>query len=77
MQFCSQNDEDRKIHPIQFGSSTINATERTFFMCVSKALAEVFDLRMLRVYLLPSEPLLLVADLQELQNTFKKTYMLD
>lgn len=58
---------DGKVHPIQFGSRTMNAPERSYSACEREALAVVFGLKKFRVYLLSSEPLTLVTDHEALQ----------
>ena len=68
----AQKKEDGKIHPIQYASRTMNMSERKYSAFEREALAFIFALKKLRVYLLSSAPLKLDSDHQALCYAFRK-----
>ena len=67
-----QKKEDRKIHPLQYASRTMNTSERNYSACAREALAVIFALKKFRVYLLSSVPFKLVTGHQALSHAFRK-----
>lgn len=68
----SQRNSDDHVHPIQFASRTLTSTEQNYSVCEREALAVVFGLRKFRLYLLSTEPFLLLTDQQALKTAFRK-----
>lgn len=68
--FLGQEKEGGKIHPIHFASRTTTAAERNYSACENEALAVVFALRKFRVYLLSSEPFVMLKDQQAPRAAF-------
>lgn len=71
----SQKKEYEKIHPIQFGSHTMNAAEPSYSAIQWEALAVLLVLKKIRVFLLSTEQFTLVTDHQAFQYAFKKKYI--
>lgn len=68
----TQKDDDGKTHPVQFASRTMTVAERKYSACEREALAVIFALRKFRLYLLSTEPFILMTDQQALKSAFAR-----
>lgn len=71
----SQKKTYGKVHPIQFGSRTMNASERSYSACEREAFAVLFGLKTFPLYFLSNKWITLITDHQALQNALKKLYI--
>lgn len=67
-----QKKEDGNVNTIYYASSTLNDAEKKYSTSEREALAVIFAVRNISVYLLSSEPFEMFTDHQALQFAFQK-----
>lgn len=65
----------KKTHPIHSNSGTITKEERSYDACDRETFAVLFGLRHFCLYLLSTEPCILISDHKSLKNALKKIDM--
>lgn len=68
----AQKKNDRKFYPLKYASRTMKAVAKKYSACERDALAVIFALKKLRVYLLSTNTFKLNTDHQALQYAFNK-----
>lgn len=68
----AQKNPNGKVHPVQFASRTTKSAETNYSACERDDLAVIFALQKFIVYLLSSEPFVVVTDHKALKYAFQK-----
>lgn len=68
----AQKKKDGRVLPVQLASRTIGSSQKKYATCEREALAIIFALKKLKVYLLSSIPFTAITDREALRHTFPK-----